>query len=181
MMDPLENKIRKNKDAFDDLKVDKMALWETIEKELPGTKVKIIPLWKRVGFRVAASVILLIGVALSMVIIKSRGSKDLYASSQELMDVNNHYEEIIQMKVMQISRSESLSKEDKEEFMQTMNDLDREYEKLKNELTNNLDNRLILDAIILHYRKRIDMLEDFIDRMNRSHKKKEIGNEFITI
>ena len=54
-----------------------------------------------------------------------------------------------------------------------MDDLDREYDELKVEMRNNLDNELLLEAIIANYKKRIELIENLLRQLNESKIKEE--------
>ena len=49
-----------------------------------------------------------------------------------------------------------------------INELDEEYEMLKLELGQNLDNQLVLEAIIGNYKKRIELIENLLHQINNS-------------
>ena len=68
-----------------------------------------------------------------------------------------------------------LSADDKEEFLSFMDELDREYQQLKLEMRNNLDNERVLEAIVANYKKRIELIENLLRQINAS--KKEMDYE----
>ena len=97
MMDNFEKHIRDNKQAFDVHKVDKDKLWQGIVGQLDEeSKPKVIPLWKSRVFRVAASIVLLVGLSLTALLsIKdSKANMDGYAS-EELLEIDMHYQHLV--------------------------------------------------------------------------------------
>ena len=56
-----------------------------------------------------------------------------------------------------------------------MDELDEEYKQLKLEMQHNLDNELVLEAIVNNYKKRIELIENLLKQINAS--KKEMDYE----
>ncbi len=61
-MDNFEKHIRDHASQFNERRADKDKMWAKISEELHQEKSKVIPLWKRPLFRMAASVLLLLGL-----------------------------------------------------------------------------------------------------------------------
>ena len=55
---------------------------------------------------------------------------------------------------------------DKAEFLSFMDELDAEYEVLREEMRNNLDNERVLEAIVANYKKRIELIENLLQQLN---------------
>jgi len=68
---------------------------------------------------------------------------------------------------------QALSEENKAEFLSFMDELDAEYEVLKKEMQKNLDNELVLEAIVSNYKKRIELIENLLHQLNESKKQDE--------
>ncbi len=165
-MDKLKSYTSKHKGEFDDFdldEVDKLRLWGDIVTELPEAPVKVIPLWKRTGFRVAASIVLLIGCTFFFLLF---GGQDVEQQivNQELYDIDNHYQLLVNNQVELIKNNLNLSKEDQDDFLSLIDDLDEEYLKLKDELKLGINNERIIEAIISNYRKKIKLMEDLLER-----------------
>ncbi|MGW9685004.1 hypothetical protein [Flagellimonas sp. 2504JD1-5] len=170
-MDNFEKYIKENQQAFDVHKVDKDKLWGTISEELDTEeKVKVIPLWKSSKFKMAASIILLVGLSLTTFLMMNNPVSDTmdgYAN-EELFEIDLHYKNLVFQQVQLVKNHPSLADADKEEFLSFMDELDREYEQLKLEMQNNLDNELILEAIVNNYKKRIELIENLLKQINAS-------------
>ncbi|MGX1931289.1 hypothetical protein [Flagellimonas sp. 2504JD4-2] len=170
-MDNFEKHIRENKQAFDVHKVDKDKLWGNIAEQLDiEEEVKVIPLWKSHKLRVAASIVLLIGLSLSVFLMVNNpvsGTMEGYAN-EELFEIDLHYKNLVFQQVQLVKNHPKLSDRDKEEFLSFMDELDTEYEQLRLEMQNNLDNELILEAIVNNYKKRIELIENLLKQINAS-------------
>lgn len=170
-MDNFEKHIKENKQAFDVHKVDKNKLWENIATQLDEKpEKKVIPLWRSSKFRVAASVLILVGlsfIGVFMITGPTGQNTDSYAN-EELFDIDLHYKNLVFQQVQLVKNHPELADKDKEEFLSFMDELDTEYEQLKQEMQNNLDNELILEAIVNNYKKRIELIENLLKQINAS-------------
>lgn len=170
-MDYFEKHIRDNKALFDEHKADRAKMWSKIELELSNTEPKAVPLWKSPILRVAASVVLLLLLSflIGITVYDSQqpgGQSNMV--SQELMDIDMHYSNLVQHQVQLVKDHPDLSQEDKEEFLSFMDELDEEYEVLKLEMQKNLSNERVLEAIIGNYKKRIELIENLLRQINDS-------------
>lgn len=168
-MDNFEKHIRENKAEFDEHKADKAKLWANIAQELNTEEPKVIPLWKSPMIRIAASVVLLIGLAgfIGMSFLKNSNTETHYVS-KELLDIDMHYKGLVSYQVELVKNNPNLSTTDKEEFLAFINELDEEYAVLKLEMNKNLDNALVLEAIVKNYKKRIELIENLLSQINDS-------------
>lgn len=170
-MDNFEKHIRHNAAQFDEQKVDRDKIWAKIAKELHQEKSIAIPLWKRPMLRIAASVLLLVGIAafFGQTLLSSGADKTQYAS-KELMEIDMYYKDLVSHQVQLVKNNPGLSEENKAEFLSFMDELDTEYEVLKKEMQKNLDNEQVLEAIISNYKKRIELIENLLRQLNDSKK-----------
>ncbi|MEX0313519.1 MAG: hypothetical protein AB3N18_05035 [Allomuricauda sp.] len=170
-MDNFEKYIKENKQAFDVHKMDKDKLWGNIAAQLDEEeKGKVIPLWRSYKLRVAASIVLLIGLSIMGFLLLTEPaspSMESYAT-EELFEIDLHYKNLVFQQVQLVINHPKLTSEDKEEFLSFMDELDEEYEQLKLEMQNNLDNELILEAIVNNYKKRIELIENLLKQINAS-------------
>ena len=170
-MDNFEKHIKENKQAFNIHKVDKDKLWQGITSQLEEEdKIKVIPLWKSRKLKVAASIILLMGLSLTVFLMVSNPASQVregYAS-EELLDIDMYYKNLVHQQVQLVKDHPALAANDKEEFLSFMDELDDEYEQLKLEMQNNLDNELVLEAIVNNYKKRIELIENLLKQINAS-------------
>jgi len=165
-MDELKKYTIKNQGKFDDYdldEVDKLRLWSGVVSELPEKPKKVIPLWKKPAFRVAASVVLLLGFTLFFFMFGNVNTEQQIAN-QELYEIDNHYKLLVNNQIDLIKNNTNLSKADQDDFLSLIDDLDNEYEKLKEELKLGINNKKIIEAIISNYRKKIQLMEDLLQR-----------------
>lgn len=170
-MDNFEKHIRNNKNFFDDKKVDKDKIWQNITIELDEKSPKIIPLQKLPFLKIAASLLLFFGLSATIGVAIHKGSSSSPVGaivSKELKEVNMYYGNIVSHQVELVKNHSQLSKTDKEEFLSFMDELDAEYLELKIEMDKNLDNEVILEAIIKNYKKRIQLIESLLKRISES-------------
>ncbi len=171
-MDNLEKHIKNNRHLFDEHKADKSKMWAEIEAQLPANKPKTIRLWQRPALKIAASVILLFGLFTTIRFLTNNSSynqQNSYAN-KELQEIDMHYKNLVSTQVSLVKNHTSLSLEEKEEFLSFMDELDEEYKILKIEMNKNLDSELILEAIVSNYKKRIELIENLLHRINSSKK-----------
>ncbi|WP_299220737.1 hypothetical protein [uncultured Aquimarina sp.] len=169
-MDDFEKHIKENKLLFDEHKPDKAKLWQHIESELNVTsKVKTVKLWRSSMMKIAATIIILIGVfSLTTTFTASNESNDF--ANQELNDIDTYYKGLVSFQVELVKNNSKLSTEDKEEFLSFMEELDKEHLLLKKEMTANLNNEYILEAIVQNYKKRIELIENLLEQIKDSKK-----------
>lgn len=170
-MDKFEKYIKENKGAFDVHKANKDKLWANIESglEKQAPKTKVIRLWHRTVFKVAASILLALGVfTLANHMITISNSHENQFISQELQDIDSHYNGLVAYQVKLINNTPKLTASQKKDFLSFMDDLDNEYDLLKEELKKNIDNERVLEAIVINYKKRIELIENLLKQINSS-------------
>ena len=175
-MDKLEKFIKENSDSFSEHKADKAKMWKAIAKNLEHPEPKVIPLWRKLPFQIAASILIIVGV-FSVYNLNTRKAPVNYAS-KELQQIDSYYQNIVETQVKLVQNDKHLSAKNKEEFLKFMIELDKEDAKLKLDLADNLNNQQVLSAIIKNYKKRIELIENLLNQINES--KKDIHeNEYI--
>lgn len=166
MKDELKKYIQANKNKFDDHSIDeveKLKLWGKISEQLPETAKKVIPLWKKSSFRVAAAVVLLFGCLFAFYTTnQDKGEYDMV--SEEFRQIDTHYKSLVENQIQMVKNSTNLSKEEQDDFLNYIDELDQEYIKLKKELKQGVNNQIIIEAIINNYRKKIQIMEDLLRR-----------------
>ncbi|MBR9854629.1 MAG: hypothetical protein GYB37_08640 [Algicola sp.] len=169
-MDNFEKHIRSNAGQFNGHKADRAKIWAKIAADLNREEPKVIPLWRRPIFRIAASVLLLVGVTAFLGSTWIGMGENTQYVSEELMEIDMYYKDLVSYQVQLVEKNPSLSKEDKTEFLSFMDELDAEYDVLKQEMQKNLDNERVLEAIVGNYKKRIELIENLLRQLNDSKK-----------
>ncbi len=175
-MDNFEKHIRDNAAQFNEHKADRDKMWTHISYELQKKETRIIPLWVWPVVRVACFAILFLGIGgfVGFSIYKSTTPEQQYVS-KELQEINMHYKDVLAYQISLVEKNPNLSSEDKTEFLSFMDELDAEYELLRLELQNNLDNERILEAIVANYQKRIELIRNLLQKINDS---KNLDNDY---
>ncbi len=170
-MDELEKYIKRNKSEFDEHKADTSKIWNAISSELDKPKTRVIPLWRSKIFKVAASVVILLGIftIVNLNLGINTNSEDTFVST-ELQEIDMYYQHMVKAQVKLVKTNTNLSVRHKEEFLEFINELDEEYKTLKLDLSDNLDNERVLEAIINNYKKRIELIENLLQQINDSKK-----------
>ncbi len=166
MKDEFEKYVESQKSEFDVHnidEVDRLRLWSNIVTEVSKPEKKVIPLWKKPVFRVAASIVLLIGCTLFFNISSDRSTENHFVN-EELNDIDTHYKLLVNNQIELIKNNTHLSEPDREDFLSLIDDLDEEYNTLKEELKLGINNQKIIEAIINNYRKKIKLMEDLLNR-----------------
>ena len=174
-MDNFEKYIRENKASFDVHKADKGKLWANIEAGLdkPQSKIKTIKLWSNSIIKIAAMVVIALGLfsIINVFIVTETGSSpENNLALQELKDIDSHYKGLVAYQVKLVNKSTQLTAEEKKEFLSFMDELDVEYELLRVELQKNVDSERVLEAIVINYKKRIELIENLLEQINSSKK-----------
>ncbi len=176
MMDDFEKHIKENKVLFDEYKADKNKIWANIEAGLntPTSKPKVIKLWNTAAFKVAAIILIALGLfSLVNIFNNTEIEQQNTSANQELNDIDAHYKGLVAYHVRLVQKSSKLTPTQKKEFLSFMDDLDAEYKTLKSEFNKNLDSELVLEAIVINYKKRIELIENLLKQINSSKNTEE--------
>jgi hypothetical protein len=179
-MDNFEKYIKEKLEDFNEFKADKSKLWANIEAGLdaPNSKPKVIKLWQKPMFKIAASIIIALGVFALFNVTNGSVNQENNIANQELYDIDMHYKGLVSYQVKLVNSNKKLSSQEKKEFLSFMDELDEEYKILKQELIKNLDSERVLEAIVINYKKRIELIENLLKQINSSEKMNE-DHEYI--
>lgn len=169
-MDNFEKHIRENKEVFNEHKADSEKIWAAIATELKKEQPRVIPLWKSPMLRIAASIVMILSISafIAFSVLGSSNNVETQYASKELLDIDMHYKNLVSYQVKLVQNHPKLSDEDKTEFLSFMDELDEEYEQLRLEMQNNLDNEIVLEAIVSNYKQRIELIENLLKQINDS-------------
>lgn len=170
MKDELEKYIEGNISEFDDFnldEVDRIKLWGKIDAALSEPIVKVVPLWKRTTFRIAASIVILMACTMAFFKMNDYNSENQMVN-QELHQINAHYKALVDNQIQMIKTNSNLNDQEKKSFLKLADDLDIEYGELKNELKEGINNQKIIEAIINNYKRKIELMESLLERSGSS-------------
>ncbi|MEL6918158.1 MAG: hypothetical protein AAFO99_10565 [Bacteroidota bacterium] len=172
-MDEFEKHIKENRSLFDEHLADRSKMWANIESRLDTAKPKVVPLWRSIKFRVAAGIFIALGLFALIGLLAGQvnyfSERDTLVD-KELYDIDMYYQSLVSHQVQLVRNHPKLSKEEKEEFLGFMDELDDEYKTLRLEMQKNLDNERVLEAIVSNYKKRIELIENLLRQINESKK-----------
>jgi len=171
-MNNFKRHIQKNKYLFEEHKADRSKMWAEIESKLPRKKTKTIRLWHSSFLKMVASILVLLGTYTLISFFTNNLSHNQENSfvNIELQEIDMHYKGLVSAQVNLVKNHKELSEEEKVAFLSFMDELDEEYEVLKLEMNKNLDSELVLEAIVSNYKKRIELIENLLHRINSSKK-----------
>lgn len=164
-MDGFEKHIKDHREQFEEHKADREKMWRHISGELDGNE-KIIPIWKRRWLQIAAGLIILIGI-IGVLRLNNMNDQKV-AQSSNVIQIDLYYEHLVARHVQMVYDNPNLNEIEKREFLDFMKELDEEYVVLKTEMESDLDNEKVLEAIINNYKKRIEIIENLLIRINQS-------------
>jgi hypothetical protein len=153
--DSLEDFIKNNRAAFDDLKAPQ-DLWERIDSKDRPT----LHLWKWTA--VAASALLL--VAVGYIFGMKTQSKSEIAGWDEYLETEKYYQMRIDRNMEKIK-----SLPVGNEVMMDIQTMDEVYQQLHNQLLEdpNADTQLLLSAMIKHQQQKLEIMKKIVDRVSK--------------
>lgn len=180
-MDPLEKFIRNNKDELKKAHPDRESLWAKIDNELseeqPVKAPKVITISYKFLMK-AAAIILLCGIMATVYFNNATQSPE-FVMSDEFKEIDAHYAMLVNSRIKELRNNKDLTENEKEGFLKYIEDLEKEALDLQKELSKNLNNELIIEAMIDNYKERLRMMEQLLNRLENIKKNEE--DENITI
>jgi len=181
-MDPLEKFIKENKEALKEKHPDKNALWDKIDTDLSTTQpdqdvvvkkkeAKVLTISYKFLTR-AAAVLVLLGCT-TFFFLNNQNEESRVVMTEEFMEIETHYKTMVHAKVKQVNNNKNLTAKQKKEFITYINDLEDEAKDLNDELSKNLNNDKILEALINNYKDRLRLMEQLLDRADKINNNEE--------
>lgn len=175
-MDPLEKFIRENKDALKHKHPDRENLWKKIATDLPEEKVepKVVSISYKFLAKAAAA-LLICGFA-TMFLWNNNSKTEEFVMDPQYIEINTHYAQLVNAQKHKLENSTALSKSEKDEFLVYINELEKESLELEKELARNLNNELIIEAVIKNYKERMRLMEQLLNRVENINNKENEKN-----
>jgi hypothetical protein len=178
----LEDLIKVNRDEFDDLEPS-ADLWGRIEKHLPpqfNEQKKRETKTFSLGFvlRVAAAVIIVMGISFALYLHNSKAGVNLAAINPEYAQQQIHYTSLIETKRTELKSIEKTDPALYKEFNSEIAKMDSTYKQLNSELPNSPNQEQVLLAMIRNLEIQTQVLNrqlQVIEQFNQI--KKEQKNE----
>ncbi len=136
--------------------------------------------WKPLS--IAASVVVLCVLALSFLNINPSIEEQVADISPEVSDTRLYFTALIEQQVSELkSQSNPETEQMIAEVLGQLNKLDKNYERLEQDLVNGGDPNLILSAMIQNFQTRIDLLQEVRNQIESIQNLKNYNDENFTI
>jgi len=174
--DKLEQFVRSNAEGFNSLEPPKMA-WEAIEKELPVVKQTVVrQLWPY-AWKVAAAILIFVSAwILNDYMDRQKPSENRYAKTElptspeltELSDAEAYYTTKISNKQAELAVYAKQHPEIIEDLKKEFRELDNNKEELKKDLAESNADEKVIEAIILSYRVKLEILDQMLTELRKT-------------
>jgi hypothetical protein len=170
--DKLEQFIRQNRDRFDDLEPSP-EVWERIGRARTRTlRVN----WKDMAWKAAAVVVIFTGSYFFHDFVSERQERKQAGNLlptgdplvKELIEAEVFYTALISEKKEELFRLASDSPMIHDEVETEFSELDKIYKELKDDLQDNADNTEVIEAMIMNYRIKLEILEELLHQINEA-------------
>lgn len=159
MKEPFEDYIRNNRQAFETMEENLDGLWLNISPRVEKQERREL-FWKRDVWRIAAAVVVFLGIAwLAVINPVSQNKKelrDMYTFSPELAEAEGYYSSMIDMKMQEINHYRG---QIDPQIFDDLKALDQAMAELEKDLQDNIDNEEVINAMIQNYRIKLEILE----------------------
>lgn len=169
--DPWKEFIDKNKSELNQRKPK--DLWNSIEEELKPLEEKkspkVVPLWK--VYRVAAILVLALTASYFLwnqttqkpsiaIVDNTPQEEEVQPYATELIEAENYYAAEINQKMEELTELI-----DDESLVQELTMLRKEFDELKSEMGDHVNDQRIVEALIQNYRLRLNLLKEMLDQL----------------
>jgi hypothetical protein len=156
------------------------------EEEEAEEEPRLRPLWsKNIGWRplaVAASLALLIGLGVRLGSGPKPIQEQIVEFAPEVQETDFHFASLLER---QVETLESMASEDNQELieatMQQLQRLDADYQVLQQELVDGGNTKLLLQAMVINFQTRIDLVQQVIEQIEQYQLTKTLNDENFTI
>lgn len=147
------------------------------ERKLKGVKPQRKISWTWMS--VAAAVILSIGFGLGN-LTKDSNSYDLASISPKMGETQDYFVSAIQTNLVTLEKSRNLDTERVIELaLNELEDLEDSFKRLVKELKDNTNQTKTIDAMILNYQQRLDVLKSALQQIETLKVNKNLDNEIL--
>ncbi len=173
MKDKLKDHIKENLPQFELYQTDIDSIWDNIEKTLDNEQKKNQFQWKPF-LKIAASIVLIFVVGFTAIRFANNSQKyqdgvSLAEISPELAEAEFYYSRLVDEKFALIR---SVNNQLDPLIAREIGVLDSDYQDLKKDLKDNMDNEEVINAMIQNYRLKLQILEQILDNIKPNEKEK---------
>lgn len=175
--DKLERFIIDHRDQFNDLEPDP-GLWNKIRGK--ETRTRNIH-WAGIAWKAAAVVIIFVSSYFfhdymderkeTRLMEQAQAGQDMegFEDIQVLKDAEAYYTSLISAREEQLVQLLGDDKKILEDIMEEMKELDEIYIQLKRDLTDDVSNEEIIEAMVQNYRMKLFILEDILNQLQKTN------------
>ncbi|MFZ4464951.1 MAG: hypothetical protein ACOYN5_13980 [Bacteroidales bacterium] len=178
--DRLEQFISENRDAFDELEPSE-GLWNKIEASQKPAKRRILPVFLRVA---AAAAIFVAGYFVSGWVHHTPANDNSGMSESKnspameaFFEAKAYYSGLINQKEKQVFQLTGSNPALRTELDEELKNMDKIYAELEQDLSDQVAGEEVIEAMIQHYRVKLEILEDVLQQLksNGNNKESEAG------
>ena len=161
----MEDFVKQHREQFD-LQEPDPSIWLKINPaSVPVVKERRPMRWLRVAATIA---LIFAGSSAGIYFLTGeRGASDLYTSElyREMQESEQYYTRMVAQRYNELEPFLAENPAAREMLTTDMEELDEVYEELKNDLKDNVSNPEVIEAMILNYRVKLEILEDLLNQL----------------
>jgi hypothetical protein len=164
MSDRLEEFVRQNREQFD-LREPDPSVWLKIQPADTRMKERKSMRWLRVA---AAVAIIFAGSSAGIYFLAGgQAETDQYSSElyKEIHETEHYYSQMVNQRYDELKPYLASDPAAEEMLSVDMDELDEVYSELKEDLKDNASNPEVIEAMILNYRVKLEILEDLLNQL----------------
>ena len=172
MSDRLEEFVKQHREQFD-LHEPDPSVWLKIKPAVPLQKERRPMRWLRIA---AAVAIIFAGFGAGIYFLSGgQARQELYGSElyQEIRETEDYYSQLVSERYREVETYLASDPAAKEMLDADMAELDQVYEELREDLNDNASNPEVIEAMILNYRVKLEILEDLLDQLKAKENQDE--------
>ena len=176
----IEELMNQNGDAFNDQEPLE-GHFDRFAKKLENAEKKNRPLtWVRV-LKAAAIVVLVFFSSLYVyehAVVSKPEQMQSETLPQEVQEAEMYYNSMVQTRYEQIERFDFKDAEQKQLLLKELKEMDEVYGSLKNELKKHPEDEYIINAMIMHYQRKVEVLNQIINQLKRMNQNQLKNNNY---
>jgi hypothetical protein len=174
--DKLEQFVKNNAESFNTLEPPAMA-WDSIEKEIPVPKQTLVRVLWPYAWKVAAAILIFASAwLLNDYMDREKTSVRDFATSEtasspeltELSDAEAYYTSQISSKQAELAQYARQHPEIIEDLKREFTEMDKSKAELKKDLAESNADEKVIEAIILSYRVKLEILNQMLSELRKS-------------
>jgi predicted CopG family antitoxin len=173
MSDRLEDFVKQHREQFD-LREPDPSIWLKINPANKAVKQERKPMrWLRIA---AAVAMIFAGSTAGIYFLTGeKADPDLYSSDlyTEIIETEQYYSQMVADRYEELKPFLASNPSANEMLSDDMNELDEVYKELKEDLKDNASNPEVIEAMILNYRVKLEILEDLLNQLKEKENQDE--------